>query len=131
MVVQERHIHPTVPFFILAEMLCTEHVLDVTNSFELPNILKFPGFKSWTSISRCTWGLEYFGAILIVFLIEGGYQGNDCSLIGVRLVPMTGGGVVCVHICDINHGSGAIELIGVLDPVAFGLLDICEETLAA
>ena len=44
---------------------------------------------------------------------------------------MTGGGIVCVQVCEVNHGAGAIKLLGVLDPVAFGLLDICEEILAA
>ena len=88
-------------------------------------MIKFPYFKSWTAISGCTWGLGDFGAILITFLLEGGYQDDDCSRIGVRLVPMTGEFLVRVRVCEVIHGAGAIKIIGVLDPVAFGLLDIC------
>ena len=44
---------------------------------------------------------------------------------------MTCGGTVCVQVCEVNHGAGTIELLGVLDPVDFGLLEICEEVLAA
>ena len=128
---QEGHIHSAVPFIILASMLFTEQFIDATNSLELLNILKFPYFKSWTAISGCTWGLGDFGDVLIALLFEGGYQGDDCSRIGVRLVPMTSGGIVCVQVCEINHGAGIIELLGVLDPVAFGLIDICEEFNAA
>ena len=44
---------------------------------------------------------------------------------------MTDGVIVRVQVFEVNHGAGAIELLGVLDPVAFGLLDIYEEVLAA
>ena len=44
---------------------------------------------------------------------------------------MTGGSIVCVKVCEVNHGAGAIELLRVLDPVTFGLIDICEEVLTA
>ena len=99
MVVREGHIHFDVPFIILAAVLCKEHMIDATNSLELPNTLKFPDFKSWTAISGCTWVLGDFGAILIEFLLEGCYQGNDHSRIVVRHVPITCGGIVCVHGC--------------------------------
>ena len=131
MVVQEGHIHPNVPLFIFATMLCTEHVFDATKSFELPNILKFPGYKSWTAIAGCTWGLGDFVAILIVFLLEVCYQGDDHSRIGVRLLPMTVGGIVYVQVCEVHHGAGAIGLLRFLDLVDFGLLGICEEVFAA
>ena len=81
--------------------------------------------KSWTDIAGCTWGLGEFGAILIAFLLEGGYQVNDRSCIGIRLVPMTGGGIVRVKFCEVNHGAGTIELLGFFDPVDVGLLEIC------
>ena len=103
-------------------------MLDATNSLEPTNILKFPDIKSWTAIAGCNWVLEEFGAILIAFLLEGSYQGDDHICIGVHLVPMPGGGIVCVNVCEVNHGAGTIELLGVLDPVAFGLLAICEKS---
>ena len=106
-------------------------MFDVTNSLELPHIIKLPDFKSWTAIDGCTWSIGDFGAINIAFLLEGGYQGNDRSCIGVRLVPMICGGIVCVQVFEVNHGAGVIELLGVLDPVDFGLLGICEEFLEA
>ena len=117
MVVRLGHIHSAVPFIILAVMLCTEHVLDATNIFELPNILKFPYFMSWKAIAGCTWGLGGFGGIRIVFLPEGGYQGDYRIRIGIRLFPMTCGGIVCVQVCEVNHGAGSIEILRFLDPV--------------
>ena len=39
---------------------------------------------------------------------------------------MTGGGIVRVQVCEVNHGAGTIKLLGVLDPVASGLLHIYE-----
>ena len=83
MVVQEGHIHSAAPSIILAAIICTKHVLDTTSSIELTNTLKLTDFKSWMAIAGYTWGLGYFGAILIAFLLEGGYQGNDCIRIGV------------------------------------------------
>ena len=94
-------------------------------------MIKFPYFKSWTAIPRCTWGLGDVGDILIALLLEGGHQGDNRSRIDFCLVPMTSGGIVRVQVCEVNHGSGTIELLGILDPVAFGLLDTCEEVLAA
>ena len=44
---------------------------------------------------------------------------------------MTGGGIVCVQVFEVNHGAGAIKVLRVIDPVAFGLLGICEEVLVA
>ena len=44
---------------------------------------------------------------------------------------MTGGGIVRVQVFEVNHEARAINFSGVLDPVAFGLLGICEEVLAA
>ena len=129
MVVREGHIHPAVPFSILAAMLYTEHVHDATNSVQLPKIIKLPGFKSRTAISGCIWGLGDFGAIFIAFLLEGSYQGNYHSRIVVRLVPMTGGSIVSLQFCEVNHNAGAIELLRVLNPFAFGLLDICDKVL--
>ena len=131
MIVREGHIHSAVPFIIFAAMLCTEHVFGATNSLEPPNIIKSPDIKSWTAIDGCTWVLGDFGAIFIAFLLEGVYQGNNSSRIGIRLVPMTGGGIICVQVFEFNHGAGAIKLLGVLDPVSFGLFDICKEVLAA
>ena len=131
MVLREGHIHSAVPFVVLEAVLCTEHVIDTTNSLELPNIHKFPYFNAWTAITGCTWGLGDFGAILIVFLLEVCYQGDDHSRIGVRLLPMTVGGIVYVQVCEVHHGAGAIGLLRFLDLVDFGLLEICEEVFAA
>ena len=83
------------------------------------------------AIAGYTWGLVEFEAILIAFLLEGGYQGNDRSRIGVCLVSMNGGGIVHVQVCEVNHGAGAVKLFEVLDTVSFGLLEICEEVLTA
>ena len=44
---------------------------------------------------------------------------------------MTGGGIVRVQVFEVNHGAGAIKVLRVIDPVAFGLLGICEEVLVA
>ena len=131
MVVQEEHINSAVTFIILGAIICTDHVLDSTNITELSIIIKFPYFKSSAAISRCTWGLGDFGTILIAFLLEFVYKGDNLSCIGVCLFQMTGGGIVCVQVCEVNHCAVKIELLGFLDPVSFGLLEICEEVLAA
>ena len=44
---------------------------------------------------------------------------------------MTSGDIVFLQVCEVNNGAGAIELLWVIDRVAFGLLRICEEVLAA
>ena len=72
MVVREGNIHSTVNFITLADVLCTEHMLDAINSIELPNILKFTDFKSWTAIDGCNWSLGDFGAIIIALFLKGG-----------------------------------------------------------
>ena len=44
---------------------------------------------------------------------------------------MTDGVIVCVQVFEVSHGAGAILPFGVLDPVDFGLLEICEGVLSA
>ena len=106
-------------------------MLEAANSIELLNILKFTDFKSWTAIAGCTQVLGDFGGMLIEFLLVGGYQGNYRIRIGVHIVPITSGGIVCVKVYEVNHSYGTFKLLEVIDPVAFGLLGICEEVLAA
>ena len=44
---------------------------------------------------------------------------------------MTNGSLVRINIGEVHHVLGKINLFGVLDPVALGLLDIGKEILAA
>ena len=44
---------------------------------------------------------------------------------------MTGGGIVLILVCEVNHGAGANELLRVLDTVSFEVFDIFEGVLKA